>query len=159
MAKPAPVLVPTFPDFPLDEPLRQDLQSALVRGRAVSLISKALNIECKNAGWQDAVKARVMQMLKSGDFENRQQLVQAIVKEARGLPAEDEGGEDGLLSVKGEGKGRERGTGYGNKGVERGEKAVDIRIPEKATVEATRVVRETLDKVVEIEPEKDFWSS
>ena len=159
MAKPAPVLVPTSPDFPLDEPLRQDLQSALVRGRAVSLISKALNTECKNAGWQDAVKARVMQMLKSGDFENRQQLVRAIVREARGLPEEDEGSEDELLSVKGEGKGRESGTRYGKKGVEWGEKAVDIRIPEKATVEATRVVRETLDKVVEIEPEKDFWSS
>jgi len=159
MAKPAPVLVPTFPDFPLDEPLRQDLQAALVRGRAVSPISKALNTECKNAGWQDAVKARVMQMLRSGDFENRQQLVRAIVREARGLPAEDEGGEDGLLGVKGEGKGRERGTGYGNKGGKGREKAVDIRIPEKATVEATRVVRETLDKVVEIEPEKDFWSS
>ena len=143
----AQVLVPASPDFPLDDALRRDLQNALTRENAVPLISTALHGECEKAGWQDALKARVMQLLKSGEFENRQELVRAIVSEARDLSAEEE--EDGEVQFSRKASAK--------KAAERGEKSVDIRIPQKAIAEGVAAVRNTLVKVVEIEPEKGFW--
>lgn len=155
MAKPTPVLVPASPDFPLDDTLRRDLQNALTRENTVPLISTALNVECEKAGWQDALKARVIQMLKSGEFENRQELVGAIVREARGLCVEEN--EAGEAPFSGKGKGSKENKGIGKKGDPRREKAVDIRIPQNAIAEGVAAVRNTLDKFIEIEPEKGFW--
>lgn len=155
---PTPILIPASPDFPLNDTLRHDLQSALVRDNAVTSISNALSTECEKAGWQDAVKMRVMQILKSGEVESRQELVKAIVREARDIPIKDEGAMVGEKE-KGEGKGKtgERVEGNGSKGTKGGEKAVDIKMPNTAVTEAVKAVRDTLEKVVEIEPEKGFW--
>jgi len=158
MAKPEPTKVPANPDFPLHDALRHDLQSALARERAVPVILQALNTECQKAGWHDAVKARIMQMLKSGNYETRQEVVRAIVREARGLPEEEEEEkeeEDGFGGMKD--KGRVDDAGNGTEGFGGGEVPIDIKIPKKATMEGVKVVRDALEKVVEIEPEKGFW--
>ena len=153
MAPPTPLLIPRDIPTPLPDDLRQDIRAALVRERAIKNILKALKTEGGKAGWEDALKARVNQLLRSGEFKSRADLVGVIVQEARGLPVaeEEEGEERESGKVKGKGRGRD---------VKGGEKLVDIKIPDKAIAEGTKAVRGVLEKLGELEPEaKDFWDT
>ncbi|KAK3166660.1 hypothetical protein OEA41_009785 [Lepraria neglecta] len=153
MPPPTPLLIPRDIPTPLPDDLRQDIRAALVRERAIKNILKALKTECGKAGWEDALKARVNQLLRSGEFKSRADLVGAIIREAKGLPvAEEEEGEDREGGkVKGKGRGRD---------VKGEEKLVDIKIPDKAIAEGAKVVRGVLEKVGELEPEaKGFWDT
>ncbi|KAL2049426.1 hypothetical protein ABVK25_010330 [Lepraria finkii] len=147
-----PLLIPRDIPTPLPDDLRQDIRAALVRERAIKNILKALKTECGKAGWEDALKARVNQLLRSGEFKSRADLVGVLVREARGLSVAEE-----------EEEGEERGDWEGEvegRDVNGGEKLVDIKIPEKAIAEGAKVVREVLEKVGELEPEaKDFWDT
>lgn len=89
-----------------------------------------------------------MQLLGSRDCWKWEELVGVVVQEARGVLEEEE--DDG-----GGGKGR-RKEEDGREGREGGK--VDIKIPEKAIVEAAKVVRGVLETKVELEAEgKGFW--
>lgn len=88
-----------------------------------------------------------MQLLGSRECWKWEELVRVVVEEARGVQEEEEE-EDG---EEGRGKVKEEKEGISGK-------KVDIKIPEKAVVEAAKVVRGVLETKVELEPEgKGFW--
>lgn len=92
------------------------------------------------------MKQRTLQLLESRECWKWEDLVGAVVREARGV---EEVGEEGQ-------GGKENGMNGGRDGESEGK--VDIRIPEKAVAEAAKVVKGVLEKKVELEPEgKGFW--
>lgn len=94
-------------------------------------------------------------MLKEEGYIDKAEILRVLVREARGL--EDEGEEEEEDDDDDdEGDGVKRGTKNGKAG----ESKIDVRVPEKAVSEGTKIVKAELEKVVEIEPEVvDFWSS
>ncbi len=94
-------------------------------------------------------------MLKSGECGDKTEMLRVLVREARGLEEEegdDEGEDEGGVEGDDVKKGIENGEG--------GEGKIDVRVPEKAVSEGSRIVKGVLAKVVEVEPEVvDFWSS
>lgn len=100
-----------------------------------------------------------MQLLGSRECWKWEELVRVVVQEARGVEEEeeedDEEDDDDEEEDGGGGEGREKEE-EGKEGREG--KKVDIKIPEKAVVEAAKVVRGVLETRVELEPEgKGFW--
>ena len=156
MPPPQPkITIPTPLPTPLPPPLLTSLTNALLTANAITPILRTLTTECEKAKWQDAVKARIMQMFKNEEYVDKAEMLRVLVREARGL---EEEGEDDEREDEGEDEGDDvqRGTKNG-KG---GEGRIDVRVPEKAVSEGARIVKGVLEKVVEIEPEVvDFWSS
>ena len=102
--------------------------------------------------WQDAVKARIMQMLKNEGYVDKAEILRVLVREVRGLEEEEEDGDDDDEREDEVQRGRKDGKG--------GEGKIDVRVPEKAVSEGAKIVKGVLEKVVEVEPEVvDFWSS
>lgn len=94
-----------------------------------------------------------MQLLGSRECWKWEELVRVIVQEARGVEKEEEDDEDDEDGGGGKGREKEEEGKEGREG-----KKVDIKIPEKAVVEAAKVVRGVLETRVELEPEgKGFW--
>lgn len=94
------------------------------------------------------MKQRSLQLLESREFWKWEDLVAVIVGESRGVEVEVEGIEGWGEKEKGVRGGQDGGVG----------EKVDIRIPEKAVMEAAKVVKGVLEKNVELEPEgKGFW--
>ena len=138
------IKIPTPLPTPLPPPLLTSITNALVTTNAINPILRTLTTECQKTKWQDAVKARIMQMLKEEGYVNKAEVLRVLVREARGIEEEDEG--DGVQ------KGRKEGKG--------GDGKIDVRVPEKAVSEGAKIVKGYLEKVVEVEPEVvDFWSS
>ena len=103
------------------------------------------------------MKQRSLQLLKSKEYWKWEDLVGVIVREARGVAEEEEEGDDDDEGQGVEEKGIKKGGGGGGHDGEDGGK-VDIRIPEKAITEASKVVTGVLEKKVELEPEgKGYW--
>ncbi|KAK0507920.1 hypothetical protein JMJ35_009809 [Cladonia borealis] len=146
------VPIPTPLPTPLPAPLLTTLTTALLTANAIPPILRTLTLECQKAKWQDAVKARIMQMLKDEGYVDKAEMLRVLVREARGLEEEGEGEGDDDGGDGGVQKGRKDGKG--------GEGRIDVRVPEKAVSEGVKVVKGYLEKVVEVEPEVvDFWSS
>ena len=152
---PSKIAIPTPLPHPLPAPLLTSLTNVLLATSAINPILRTLTTECQNAKWQDAVKARIRQMLKEEGYIDKAEILRVLVREARGL--EDEGEEEEEDDDDDdEGDGVKRGTKNGKAG----ESKIDVRVPEKAVSEGTKIVKAELEKVVEIEPEVvDFWSS
>ena len=147
---PSKIAIPTPLPHPLPAPLLTSLTNALLATSAINPILRTLTTECQNAKWQDAVKARIRQMLKEEGYIDKAEILRVLVREARGLEEEEEDDDDD------EGDGVKRGTKNGKAG----ESKIGVRVPEKAVSEGTKIVKAELEKVVEIEPEVvDFWSS
>lgn len=92
-------------------------------------------------------------MLKNEGYVDKAEMLRVLVREARGLPEEEEGEDDDDDDERdGVQRGRQNGKGV--------EEKIDVRVPEKAVSEGARIVKGALEKVVEVEPEVvDFWSS
>jgi len=83
-----------------------------------------------------------MELLRSGEVKDMREVMDVIVREARGVEGDDD-------AARGDGKGKGKGKG------KEGER---IQVPKEAIAEATKTVREKLEGRVEIEDEgKDFW--
>ena len=100
---------------------------------------------------------RTQQLLEEREYWKWEDLVGAVVREARGLDdKEEEEEEEEEEGGDGEQRGKDKKKGLS--GGEDVEGKVDIRIPEKAVREAAVVVRGVLEEKVELEPEgKGFW--
>ena len=146
------ITIPTPLPTPLSPPLLTSLTNALLTANAITPILRTLTTECQKAKWQDAVKARIMQMLKNEEYVDRAEMLRVLVREARGL--EEEGEEDNEREDEGDDGQKVTRNENG------GEGRIDVRVPEKAVSEGAKIVKGVLEKVVEVEPEVvDFWSS
>lgn len=140
------ILIPRTPTSPLDPTLRTSIQTAILNPKTIKTLRKTLETETQAGAWQEKVKQRTLQLLESRECWKWEDLVGAVVREARGV---EEVGEEGQ-------GGKENGMNGGRDGESEGK--VDIRIPEKAVAEAAKVVKGVLEKKVELEPEgKGFW--
>ena len=159
MTPPQPkITIPTPLPTPLPPPLLASLTSALLTANAITPILRTLTTECQKAKWQDAVKARIMQMLKDEGFVDKAEMLRVLVREARGLEEEEEDGDDDDDDEREDDGGN--GVQKGMKDGKGGEGRIDVRVPEKAVSEGAKIVKGVLEKVVEVEPEVvDFWSS
>lgn len=98
------------------------------------------------------MKQRTLQLLERKEYRQWEDLLGVIVREARGVEEQEE--DDDADGEYREGKGKRNEAGRDER-----EQKVDIRVPEKAIAEASKVVKGALEeKEVELEPEgKGFW--
>lgn len=137
---PTPLLIPHPLPTPLPPTLRAPLQSRIVTSNTVPSILSALRSACATSGWEDAIRARVLELLREGEVKDTEELLRRVVGEVRGVGGEEVGGKKDGNNGKGKGRG-------------------DLRVPEAGIKEGTRIVRGVLDGCVEIEPERDFWAA
>ncbi|KAL6721658.1 hypothetical protein ACLMJK_000762 [Lecanora helva] len=141
-----PLTIPHPLPHPLPPTLLTDLTTLLVRSDTIPHLLTTLETSCAQAGWQDRVRARVLELLRNTDdsgVKSIKELTDLIVREARGGEKEEEGRE-------GEGGGKGKGRDEGEKG---------IRVPKKAVEEGTRIVRGVLEGRVVVQAEVDFWAT
>lgn len=132
---PAKVQVPNPPPSPLPASLRNDLIGALFsQTEAIPVLQKTLLTECKNARWLDAIRQRSLQLLREDEGRSHKEVMEILVDEARGQ--EKSGQKDAGLNTR-------------SKGAE--DEPVDVKMPERAVKEGTKVVRDALDGVVVFE--------
>ena len=129
------VRVPHPPPSPLPASLSNDIIGALFSHTdAIPSLQQTLLSETEKAGWLDAVRKRSLQLLREDEGRSQRDVMKILVKEAR---AEETSGlnESGLNTSSKTGE----------------QEAVDVRIPQKAVKEGTRVVRDALADVVAFE--------
>ncbi|KAL9104860.1 MAG: hypothetical protein Q9163_000246 [Psora crenata] len=151
---PERVVVPHDPDAPLDPSLRSELFTALIRQNAISDLQKTLEAECQSAGWQDRVQERILQLLRNGEVKSLKRLEAIIVAEAlgreKGAKGISDAEVDGAGQVDDEDATREKRTLEHRE--TNGGSAADIKLPEKATIAGTEIVRAVLEDVVDVGP-------
>lgn len=154
-AKPTPpILIPRTPTSPLDPTLRTSLQAAILNPQTIKTLRNTLETETQADAWQEKVKQRTLQLLEQKEYRQWEDLLGVIVREARGVEELDDDDDDDADGDYREGKGKRNEAGKDER-----EQKVDIRVPEKAIAEASKVVKGALEeKEVELEPEgKGFW--
>lgn len=130
---PTKIIVPNPPPSPLSASLRNDTTSALFsQTKAIPNLQKTLLAECEKSGWLDAVRERSLQLLREDEGRGGKDVVALLVDEARG------GKSTGDVVKGGEAKNG-------------GREMVDVKMPERAVKEGTRVVRDALEGIVEFE--------
>ncbi|MCJ1247347.1 hypothetical protein MMC30_004561 [Trapelia coarctata] len=167
--------IPIPPTYTLTPPLRHRLNSALLSLNAIPHLQAALTHEAQASGWLDAIRARVYELLRSGECTTYAEVMAAIMQEVKGAKRgvvngvgnTDGGGNVGANGVNGVGlglgfAGEEKGgsgsgsaftngnTGANGNGEGRGRLAVPRRVVEAGV----RIVRGVLEEVVEVTGEE-----
>ncbi|MCJ1393535.1 hypothetical protein MMC18_006410 [Xylographa bjoerkii] len=135
--------VPIPPGGTLTTPLRSQLNAALLSTSAIPTIHAALLHECQASGWLDLIKARVLDLLRSGECVSYGEVMAVVLREMKGNGRMD--GEGSFAVKKENGVNGVNGAGSG-KGA--------LRVPERVVEEGVRVVRGCLEEVVDIEGEE-----
>ena len=128
------------PRAPLSEDQRYELQSLLLKHDKIKPLDSALREACVAAGWQTRIEERVLEALRSGQVKSMKQLERQIVNEALG---------------KTESKDQESGQqiGSGAAGTQRNG-AAGLKLPTDAVQAGTKIVREVLEKSVDVKVEQ-----
>ena len=119
---------------PLPNSLRSSVNAALLANNAVPAIQSALLHECQASGFATAVRARAVDLLRSGDATTYADVLREIMAEVRGASAD---GGDAAALRNGEG---------GAEGSER-----KLKVPQRVIEEGVKVVRAALETCVDIE--------
>lgn len=125
---------------PLPPRLRNALNTALLSSNSIPAIQAALLHECQASGFVAAVRARVRELLRSGQCASYGEVMARIMAEIRG--------EDGMLS-----NGNGNGTGAAAAAAAAagaGGSPERLKVPVRVIEEGVRVVRQALEGVVEI---------
>ncbi|KAL9130784.1 MAG: hypothetical protein Q9217_001132 [Psora testacea] len=153
------ILIDANPAVPLDPSLRSSLFTALIRQDAIKDLQNTLNTECGNAAWQHRVQERILQMLRNGEGRDLKELEATIIAEAlgsvdKGNEVSDEEGDGGGDEIDEKAAVRDKRKRIQSLRV-KDKATIDIRLPEKATIAGTDIVRAALENVVDIEPVKE----
>ncbi|KAL8838907.1 MAG: hypothetical protein Q9170_001944 [Blastenia crenularia] len=127
------VLVPSHTPKPLPTHLRAELTSALLSSYAIPAIQSTLYDNARKKQWTEAVRERAKQLIRQGGAMDWRGVVEELVKEAR----EGYNGRKETKSPAFDG--------------------INIRFPEQAVAEGKKVVRNTLEDIVEIEGSGGAW--
>ena len=170
MAPVRPVSVPFPPPSPLPPDLRQSLLSALLSTSAISRIHISLLSACQASGWLDAARARALQLTRNGESLSLDEVMDIMLKEAKiGAERADEipAGQsverdvygsrevNGLVSpTTNKSDGKHDQVEFDNAlndfgKTSRAEKNVNITLPQAVTDDGLKIVRESLEKIVE----------
>ena len=105
----------------------------------------------------DAVRKRVLQLIRGGEYETYAEVVEKVIQEAKVWgDAQQKASERDLSGLSGTESIDAIGKGLNRAGKDSSPKMkVDIRIPNKVASEGVRIVREALDKVVKIEEQHE----
>ena len=109
------------------------LAAALLENNAIPKIERALKGELEAAGWVTELKGYIVNLIRTGEATSYGEIMERVLGAVHG------GGERG--EVNGEGEGGGNGGGEGNN---------KLAIPEKAVVAGVKVVREELEKIVDV---------
>ncbi|MCJ1433289.1 hypothetical protein MMC27_002648 [Xylographa pallens] len=154
-----PQRIPLPPTGTLTPPLRSQLNAALLATTAIPTIHSTLLHECQASGWLDLIKARVLDLLRSGECATYGEVMAVVLQEMKGNSSGrgDGGGAFAGGGVKRENENNNNGAGgvNGVNGVNGGGEGASLRVPERVVEVGVRVVRGFLDEVVDIEGEEE----
>jgi hypothetical protein len=120
--------------------LQNMLYSALHTSSSLPRIQQTLNHELSAAGWTNNLRIYVLQLLRSGECTTYDEVMERVLKEARGEPR-------GTKAINGAHSNGTNGiTSEAGKSVEEG----GIRIPENAVKEGIKAVKKELQKACDI---------
>ena len=135
------VTVPAKNTAPLPENLRHELHSLLLDQQMIKQLQSTLLDTTTSVGWQTSVEERVLQLLRDGNVRNLRELERVVVGEALGRDLLENDNEE-------ESKDKRRDSNAYN-----GEKG-DIKMPHPAIKAGKKVVRDALDRSVDVSEEK-----
>lgn len=134
---PARVIVTDPPPSPLSNDLRNELIGALFsQTKAIPDLQQALLAECEKSGWLSAIRERATQLIKEDDNRDHNDIVRMIVEEAR---------QQGVRNH------ARQGVRKPGNSTAQDPAVVDVRMPEQAVQEGTKIIRGAFDGIVEIE--------
>lgn len=134
------ISVPTNPE--LTTSLRSQINTSLLSSGAIPTIHASLLHECQATGWLELIKARVLDLLRSGECVSYGEVLSVVMREIKGNGNCDG---EGAFDVK-----NENGNGLTNGDAQTKE---SLRVPRTVVEVGTRLVRDALDLVVNIEVE------
>ncbi|KAI9741996.1 MAG: hypothetical protein M1834_000385 [Cirrosporium novae-zelandiae] len=146
----APSTAPSIPlpassSFPqgtsLPPALRTQLNTALLTTHTIDTLQITLLTSLQQTGWAERVRARALQLLRSGECTNYGEVMSRVCEEVRG-ELDGTGSQMKQRRQSMNGNGGENNNSSGK---------VDIKIPEKVVKDGIRVVKEALEEVVDIE--------
>ncbi|MCJ1413385.1 hypothetical protein MMC19_007490 [Ptychographa xylographoides] len=137
------ISVPAAPT--LDPSLRTKINSALLEKNAIPTIHASLLHECQASGWLDRIKARIYDLLRSGECASYGEVMAVVMGEMKG------GERDRAFEVKRENGVKENGVnGTGKANGISNEEGEGMRVPVRVVEEGVKIVRGVLDGVVDV---------
>lgn len=131
------VSVPSGTDFrPLSPALRSAINEALIANNAVADIQAALLHECQLAGFTTAIRARVVDLLRSGDCTTYAEVLREVLGEIRSATAESDtaGGTARLNGEEGDAADEDR----------------KLKVPKRVMEEGVKKVKAALETCVDV---------
>lgn len=116
------------------------LTAALFAANAIPRIQAALSHSLQEAGWTHALRAHVLNLLRSGECGSYDELMARVLEDTRQQQGDNEDKEQNGNGVK-NGGGAETGAARS---------AESIKIPDKAVREGIKAVRKEVEGVCEI---------
>ncbi|OJD30624.1 uncharacterized protein BKCO1_5800055 [Diplodia corticola] len=138
------------------------LTAALFSANSIPRIQAALQHSLQETGWTHALRAHVLNLLRSGECGSYDELMARVLDDTRQAGDDDnnkdDGGEkketNGHAAANGDNKNKKNGTGGANNGggAETGaaRTAASIRIPDEAVRQGVKAVRKEVETVCEI---------
>ncbi|MCJ1354722.1 MAG: hypothetical protein MMC33_004711 [Icmadophila ericetorum] len=111
----------------LTPPLRTQIHQILLSTNAISTIHLALLQECQSSGWLEAIRRRALELLRSGECGSFEEVMDAVLREARGKNV------NGVIS---------NGTAV--------EEKTNVKIPETVTAEGVKIVKGVLEEMLDV---------
>ncbi|MCJ1446283.1 MAG: hypothetical protein MMC23_006788 [Stictis urceolatum] len=131
------------PSSPLTPHVRSQINTALLTSNSIPKIQAALLHECQASGFITALRARCLELLRSGECASYGELMGVVMQEVRGdnvgVIGGDSGGGSSGGGIKENGV---NGTGTGKK--EEGR----LRVPKRVVEEGVGVVKSALEGCV-----------